>query len=186
MAWAPDYITTDELKAFVKISDELDDAELALIPPAVSRAIDQHCGRQFGLATAAAERWYRPRWSYFADRFVVDVDDLMDLTGLPAGMVPEPRNAAADGRPYTRLAYAVGAVPDDLEVPFTLRWGWTEVPAAVKVAARLQGSRLVTRRDSPYGIAGSPDSGTEMRLLARLDPDVSVMLAPYVRMAGPA
>jgi hypothetical protein len=180
VAWAPEYITVDELKTYVKVTDDLDDAELALIPGTVSRAIDQVCNRQFGKAASPVERWYRPRWSRSAGRYVVDVDDLMDLTGLPAGLVPGPRNAAADGKPYTRLEYAAGVTPD-VDVAFSMMWGWDAVPAAVQVAARLQGSRLATRRDSPYGVAGSPDSGTEIRLLARLDPDVKVSLTAYVR-----
>lgn len=178
MAWAPDYITTEEVKSFVKIADSIDDAEIGLIPGAVSRAIDDHCNRQFGKVDTAVQRFYTPRWSSFHCSYVADVDDLFDLTGLPAGITAYPRNAVADGKPYTRLVYADGTAD---EVGLTLAWGWPSVPDAVKVAARLQASRLVTRRDSPYGVAGSPDSGTEVRLLARLDPDVKTTLSAYVR-----
>ena len=48
-------------------------------------------------------------------------------------------------------------------------------------ATLLQASRLAARRDSPFGVAGSPDAGSEMRLLARVDPDVAVALEPYRR-----
>jgi len=80
--------------------------------------------------------------------------------------------------PYGRL---VSATSGDLTV--TALWGWTEVPQAVKAATLLQVARFAARRDSPYGIAGSPDEGGEMRLLAALDPDLRTSLRPYVRRA---
>ncbi|NIL59971.1 phage gp6-like head-tail connector protein, partial [Salinispora arenicola] len=67
------------------------------------------------------------------------------------------------------------------ELTITAPWGWPAIPTAVVLATQLQASRLLTRRDSPYGVAGSPQDGSEMRLLARVDPDVEVVLRPYVR-----
>jgi hypothetical protein len=55
------------------------------------------------------------------------------------------------------------------------------VPSAVKLATRLQASRFMARRDSPYGVAGSPDAGSEIRLLSRVDPDVAVALRGFSR-----
>jgi hypothetical protein len=66
-------------------------------------------------------------------------------------------------------------------VRVTALWGWSAVPPAIEQATLLQASRLLIRRDSPYGVAGSPEAGTEIRLLARLDPDVDVAVAPYRR-----
>lgn len=54
-----------------------------------------------------------------------------------------------------------------------------EIPAEIKLACLIQASRLVTRKDAPFGIAGSPDVGSEMRLLAKLDPDVQVLVRPH-------
>jgi hypothetical protein len=71
---------------------------------------------------------------------------------------------------------------DDYEATITVKWGWTAFPVPVVNAAKLQTARFVARRDSPYGIAGSPDQGSEMRLLARVDPDVAVILRPFVRV----
>ena len=59
MAWAPDYITTEELKASLRISDTVDDAELPAVVTAASRAIDQHCNRQFGKVDAPVQRFWR-------------------------------------------------------------------------------------------------------------------------------
>jgi hypothetical protein len=50
------------------------------------------------------------------------------------------------------------------------------VPPTIKLATQLQASRWLKRRDAPFGIAGSPELGSELRLLAKLDPDVEVLL----------
>lgn len=193
MPWAPDYITTAELKAFVRVGDALDDVELAAWCTAASRAIDQYCNRQFGVVAAPEQRWYTARPSGARGLWVVDVDDLMSAAGL-TGLVGttavtkytlEPRNAAARGLPWTRLVITADAEAQpcgtDGEVAITATWGWTAVPAAVKQAAKLQASRFTARRDSPYGVAGSPTVGSELRLLARVDPDVAVSLAGLTR-----
>lgn len=198
MAWAPDYATTAELKAQLRISDTADDAQLALAITAASRAIDTHTGRQFGSVTAT-ERFYTARYDRNRCRWVVPIDDLMSVTsldpqvqdadGVDVGAIDdytlEPRNAAADARPWTQLVVRAGStyVPTGRmdEVAITALWGWTSVPTPVKEACLLQASRFHARRDSPFGIAGSPDLGSELRLLARVDPDVAVALRPYVR-----
>jgi len=195
MAWAPDYITLTELKNYQRIGDTADDVELAVAITAASRAIDNHTNRQFGKVAAAEERFYTARPDYDRGRWVVDVDDFMSVAGLAVTVdgvaalttdfVKEPVNAAAEGKPWTRLAFETDAsvLPTgmDHEVGVTLPWGWTAVPVAVKNASYLQSSRFAARRDSPYGIAGSPDTGSEMRLLSRVDPDVGVSLRSYVR-----
>jgi hypothetical protein len=195
MAWAPDYGTSDEAKDFVRIDDGLDDDEIALIVTSVSRAIDQHTNRQFGLVDAAEQRFYTARWDYERAKWVVDIDDLMTALDLEVNVsgvgeitdyTLEPRNAPAKGKPWTRLVVdtssAVMPTGEEFEIDSTGIWGWTTVPAAVRVAWRLQTNRILNRRDSPYGVAGSPQDGSEMRLLQRLDPDVAVSLdAGYVR-----
>lgn len=194
MAWEPDYITAAQLAAYQRIGDSVDDVELAVAATAASRAIDNHTNRQFGLVAAPEERRYTARYDYERCRWVLDIDDLMTTVGLVVTVsgtavtayTLEPRNAAAEARPWTRLVFGLGAeaVPtasDEYEVTGTARWGWTTVPVPVTQAARLQGSRFASRRDSPYGVAGSPEQGSELRLLARVDADVGVSLRSYVR-----
>lgn len=193
MAWAPDYVTSDELKAYLRISDILDNAEIALALTAASRAVDRHTNRQFGLVAAPEARVYTARWDKDRLRYVVDIDDLMTVTGLAitgeAGAIDayalQPGNAAANGVPWTRfvvdpLSTALPTLKED-GVTVTARFGWTTVPVAVKQATLLQASRLFTRRNAPFGVAGSPEIGSELRLLAKVDPDVAVVLGPYQR-----
>jgi hypothetical protein len=205
MAWAPDYCDTSELASLVRIDDTLDDAQLALAIATASRAIDHAAGRQFGLVASAEARYYTPSWSRTLGRWTVETDDLMTTTGLAvagdllgdstygdtldvAYVNPRPLNAAQKGRPWTGLSIEplspVQFCAREDSVKVTGRWGWTAVPTTIKQATLLQASRLLARRDAPFGIAGSPDVGSEMRLLARVDPDVAVAIAPYRRWWG--
>lgn len=202
MAWAPDYATAIELAAYVRIDDSVDDAQLALAVAAASRAIDRTTRRQFGVVDVPVARFYTARHDAALGRLVVDLDDLMSTTGLVVEVDTEgdgtyagtiaaadytlmPRNAAADGRPWTLLSPSgdstVGLSTVEGAVRITALWGWSSVPPAVKQACLTQASRLLARRDAPFGVAGSPEAGSEMRLLAKVDPDVAVLLRHYTR-----
>jgi hypothetical protein len=200
MPWAPDYLTLAEAKDFERIdlADTADDVELSMWITAASRAIDDTTNRQFGAVDDPTEFTYTANDIYYnpaRDVWVLDVDDFTDATdavvvadGTTVTMgVPEERNAVAKGKTYTRIVFPVDTwlyIP--AEVGITLAgWGWPAVPAAVKGAAKLQVSRWAARRDSPFGVAGSPEKGNELRLLAKLDPDVAVMLKSVTRPERP-
>ena len=196
MAWAPDYLTTADLKAYVRITDTVDDAQIALAVTAASRAVDRATNRQFGLVAAPAARKYTARWDKEICRYVVDIDDLMTVVGLTVtgenGAIDafdkQPGNAEFKSFPWTRFVVK----PESTTLPtlkedgvtVTARYGWTAVPVAVQQATLLQASRFFTRRQAPYGVAGSPELGSELRLLARVDADVEVVLGPYRRWWG--
>lgn len=194
MAWAPDYASTEELAAYMRIEDEVDNDQLSLAVAASSREIDRYCRRQFGQAESLETRYYTAVLDPETGRMVADIDDLSTTTGMTVEVdtgdetysdtvgscTMWPRNAAADGRPWTRLVAGRRSVgfptaPDAVRV--TARFGWAEVPPQVKQACLLQASRLMLRREAPFGVAGSPEAGSEVRLLAKLDPDVEVALA---------
>lgn len=196
MAWAPNYVTPEELAAYVRVGDTADDAQLALAIASASRAIDKACRRQFGKVETATARIYTARLDAVLLRWVVDIDDLMttdellvevDTAGdgtyssIATGYSLRPVNAAADGEPWSQLALssAVATAADAVRV--TALWGWAAVPEAIREACLLQASRLIARRDAPFGVAGSPEVGSEVRLLAKVDPDVEVSLRPYRR-----
>lgn len=189
MSWAPDYAEVADLLAFVRIGDSVDDDQAALAITSASRAIDSATGRQFGKLDAPQERFYRPDWDASRRRWVVQIDDLMvEPTAVESdgtattGWVLRERNAVSKGRPWTELELASDAPhPGCDEVAVTAAWGWTAVPETVRQATLLQASRFLARRDSPLGVAGSPDMGGELRLLAKLDPDVETMLRGYRR-----
>lgn len=194
MTWKPDYVTSAELKSYLRITDTNDDTLVALWVTTVSRNVDDFCGRQFGKVASAENRYYptfydRPEGAWFAE-----LDDLQDTTGLTFadengtavtvatttadGYTLLPRNAATKGRPYERVKLTGWAGG---ELTAHGLWGWTAVPSAVKTGMFLQGGRLAARRDSPFGISGSPQQQGEIRLLAQLDPDFRTSLKPFVR-----
>lgn len=206
MALYPDYVTASELKAQLRVTDSADDAAVAIAVTAASRAIDHACNRQFGLNGSAAARVYHWQGHCIDGRLAVPIFDLMTTTALVVKVDQGddgtyettltlntdfflwPDNAAGDVKPWTYLLFGSQAqvyphgVARELEV--TANWGWSTVPTIVKQACLIQAARFFVRRDSAYGVAGSPEIGSEVRLLDRLDPDVAMMLAAVRRPWG--
>lgn len=197
MPWRPDYVDVDnageDIQDYLRIDDSVDDYWLTLAVSAASRTLDRHCRRQFGRTDDVEERRYRIRYNRAQDAWVADVDDLMataDLTvnGTPLAN-PElfPMNASADQKPWEQLV-----IPEEIRSPLDRpfvdvaeRWGWLTVPETAEQATAIQAGRVAKRRDALFGVAGSPDAGSEMRLLARLDPDVAVMVHTLRRKTRP-
>lgn len=191
MTWQPDYVTAADLKAYVRISDTTDDVQIALAITAASRAVDRNCNRQFGLVAAPETRTYTAAWDKDRCKYVVQIDDLMTVTGLTISTDAavtdyslQPSNADVKGEPWTRVVLNAGGTLTEDGVTVTAKYGWTTVPVAIQQATLLQASRLFTRRQAPFGVAGSVELGSEMRLLAKVDPDVAVVLGPYIRWWG--
>jgi hypothetical protein len=201
VAIANGYATLLEIKAEVGIpaSDTADDARLELAVEAASRLIDSYTDRKFWVDSSAVARYYTT-----SSTTEVQIDGISTVTGLlvktddddngtfetswtiTTDFVVDPLNAGTDGRPWTRLV-AVG----DKRFPTTYRGievtakgGFTAVPAPVKKACLLQASRLFKRADAPFGVAGSAELGSELRLLSSVDPDVQVLLRGYRRIWG--
>ncbi len=187
MPWAPDYIEVEDLADWVDDATDDNDAVYADAIAAASRLIDQACNRQFGSVTPAQARTYPAlrRGVYEIDDLSVLPTGVVDASGNPVtGYTLGQKNAPQTGKAWTRLFLADGSAVTG-ELTITAAWGWTAVPAAVKMACRIQAARFAKRKDSPYGISGSPQAQGELRLLARLDPDVAVSLRPFMRQRRP-
>ena len=196
------YATLNELKGFVGIptADTADDTTLTSALDSASAQVDAFCDRTFTADANPTVRLYQ-----VTDTGRLDVDPISTTTGLvvktddnadgtfettwtlDTDFRLEPVNAAASGDPWTRLvvlgtrwfpkiAYRPG-------VQVTARFGWPggAAPAPVKHATLIQASRLWLRKNAPFGVAGSVEFGSEVRLLAKLDPDVESLLRPYRR-----
>lgn len=204
------YATLAELKGDIGIpsADTADDVTLQLALDAASAQVDRFCDRSF--SATSATRLYRvpgPAWPGrpAVPVTVVEVDPISTTVGLTVTTDDnddgtfettwtintdfrlEPINAAADGRPWTRLV-ALGTrwwprtfYHPGVSVAASFGWPGGVAPAPVKEATIRQAARLWKRKDAPFGVAGSVEFGSEMRLLAKLDPDVESLLRPYRR-----
>jgi len=210
MPWAPAYATVDELREFVRIDDAADDTVIEGAIEAASRSIDYACDprpdhfRQFGKTDTvqprnftATVRGYGPA---VRGQWVAETDDIADVTGMTVvvgppgasdvatGVLGLPRNAPDYGRPFTSIAFALSSLPNPMPIADAVLvgaiWGWPAVPGTIHTACLMQASRLLSRRDAPFGVAGSPEMGSEIRLLAKLDPDVEILVQPYVLKIG--
>jgi hypothetical protein len=185
--WAPSYITDAQLAVYARTTPD----KVAGYAAAASRAVDEFCNQQFGQVDeettftyetgALAGRLPNGRFLvltdpiYRADDLVVE-DDGTELTAGTSGYLLWPRtsNTATGVQPYTGLQLTNWPV-GDLDV--TSRYfGWAAVPPGVVLATKIQGNRWVARGESPYGVAGSPTEGSEVKLSARLDVDARTPL----------
>ena len=192
-----DYATVEQLKAALRITDDIDDTLLSTAIDAASRWVDGWCGRNFAVASATATRDYIPSGrmeplliddvtTVVSVKIDEDLDRSFATTLNEIDYQAEPVNGRAFGNdyPYTRLRpqedgyWPVSYSRATVRVEGT--FGWPAIPDAVREATILQASRLFTRLDSPLGVAGFGEMGA-MRVSFKGDPDVMMLLAPYRR-----
>jgi len=192
MAISQGYTTLSEVKAILRITDEVDDSLLETCIEASSRQIDTHCERVF--TTGTATRVFTPDGAYRTT-----IDDLISITSLKTSSAAdsvfdvtwettdyqlEPLNGLAGGSysPYTSIRavgdYTFPTVSEEATVELTGVFGYgTAVPTDVKQACNLMAIRQYKRYDSPLGVAGFGDIGVIR--VSRVDPDIESLLAPY-------
>ncbi len=194
---AASYITRDELKAAsnIAVADLADDSSIDIAIEAASRAIDEHCHRFF---YKAPELGTQDRF-YESDQDLLIVDDIISppeqviiaFASSPGSYVEPsvdlrlyPANAQLEGKPFTHLKPDKARFPAGLKrgvlARITAQFGWPAVPPAIRQATMIQASRFFQRRTAPFGISGSPEMG-QMRLLSKLDPDVEMLVMPFVK-----
>lgn len=199
MAITNGYCTLSELKDSLQIDDSTDNASLEAAIMSASRMIDDYTQRFFykdGTVASPVTRYYTPE-----DAISLNIDDIVTVSSVAtdndllftyttvwstSDFVVEPINNPRKGWPYNRLV-AVGAYVWPFQIPQSVKitgaWGWSAVPQEIQLATKIQASRLFIRRQSPFGIAGSPELGT-VRLSSRLDPDVEALIRPFKKVRG--
>jgi hypothetical protein len=197
------YATVAELNVQLGLHDAIDDeiAEACLL--AVSRSVDDYCGRRFWQDSAVQTRRYRVDDPYLAwvddisttDGLVIatgDGDGTFATTWASTDYELEPYNANAfQAEDRTSAAHAwwrIAAVDRytflvserrrTLQV--TAKFGWSAVPPAVKRAALIKAARLFKRKDAPFGALGFDTDG--IRISRWEDPDVVLLLEPLRRV----
>jgi hypothetical protein len=194
-------ITVSDLKTWLSISDSVDDTNLTTAVNAANSAVVAYCGRNFDDAGTATARVFTPddRYTLVCDDFhtttglVVKTDDNDDGTFETTWASTDYQLEPLNGRvgtvtvPYTRIvALSTRTWPGPSRralVQVTAQWGWASLPADVKEAALVKASRLFKRKDSPEGVLGGFADLGAVRVSAREDPDVMLLLRPYRRQA---
>lgn len=196
MAITNGYCTLADVKAALRITDNLDDSLIELSIEAASREIDAYTERIFYQTTAT--RVFAP-----VSSTVCEIDDLVSVTTLQTaddGITFDttwastdyqlaPLNGMASGLPqsYTQV-WAIGdnlfpmwqsvsALGSPATVKIAGVWGWAAIPTAVKQACVILAMRQFKRYDSPLGVAGFGDLGAIR--VGSVDPDVQNLLMPF-------
>lgn len=192
------YITRANLKIRLDIesSDTGSDDILDSIIAGVHGQIDDICWRSFLANEATESRYFDAESGDY-----LEIDDVTSVTAIATDdrhdrnystawttgdFDLEPGNAAASSRPFTSvLLHPTGTLvfpTGRRTVKITGYWGWPATPAPVIEACYLQCERLYQRRNSPMGVAGPNEFG-QLTALAPLDPDVIMLLRPYMRLS---
>ena len=201
MAITNGYATLDQVKAALRITDNVDNTLLQGAIESASRLIDGYAMRNFYQSGTVTR--------YFAtgDPLLLQTDDLAG-TAITVESQPsadgtwvtwdvtdyqlEPLNGNLDGiawaydrvRAIEDYVWPVGNSYGDAEealVRITGVYGWPAVPKAIEVATIIQSTRIFKRYDSPLGVAGFGDFGA-VRVSRFLDPDVEQLVMPYRKM----
>lgn len=193
-------ITADDLKAYLGISDSIDDIQLSTAVAATNQAITEHCGRTFDKTALASPtvRLFRPecQWELKVDDFwettalIVKTDEGDDGTyettwTLNTDFILEPINGMRHGQtwPYDKIVAINRYFPVWNRRPgvqITAAWGWAAIPASVTSAALLIGARLFKRRTSPEGVLNGFQDFGPVRISRNEDPDAFRLLGPFV------
>lgn len=184
------YATLADLKAFLKITDTRDDAQLSVRLVAGTRRVELDTGRRFWPASAVATRTYRATHPE-----ILLTDDIATSTGLvvevgrgsswsaldTSAMDAIPDNAEAKGRAIEGLRLTSGAWPlyGATRVRITALWGWLAVPEDIETACILASARLYRRMSAVEGVLGNSEFGPVR--VSRYDADYDNLIGPYVR-----
>lgn len=200
-----DYCTAAELKADLGVGDSADDLSIASAIAAASREIDAHCGRSFWQDTEVVTREFFATSAMCVDLLdqpgeqpareistatglIVKSDDgsgaFASTLTISTGFLLYPRNAAADGFPYSEIKVVDGtgfsrAYNGRATVQITARFGWPSIPDDVNKACRIQAAQLFKAKDAAFGVVSFGDAGALRVGSKRLHPVAAGLLERY-------
>lgn len=197
----PTYITLDQFKSYIKVTDVTEDALLLDALQSICREIDKVCQRRFYPDLTASARLYD-----VTDVYCLAVDDFWTSTGLvveadyggdgtfettiaSTGYELRPLNGIVDGEsgwPYNEIRaigttfpcqYTSGWV-QRASMRVTAKWGWASVPAPVVQATKILASETARLDGAPFGVASFDQFGP---IRVRENPMAMRKLGPYIR-----
>ena len=196
MAITNGYATLAQVKASLRIADNLDDDLLELAIESASRQIDSHCERVF--YSSAGTRIYAPQ-----DSYLLETDDIVSITTVKTSSLADgtfdttwatsdyetlPLNGIAGGIPVPinglkavgNYLFPVTTPVQEATVQIVGTFGFSAIPTAIKQATVILASRIFKRNDSPLGVAGFGDLGAIR--VSRVDADVEALIQPYKKI----
>lgn len=171
------YLDVDQARSYTGQNATVDPEFLESSVTAVSRSIDEFCGRHFYQVTEArtfeVEIVTELEFGPFNDLTTLTTlktdsagDGTFETTIAASGYELGPLNAASRTEPFLALRLLAGATfpttttgRSDL-IQVTGVWGWPAVPPQVKSACRVLLAELVKLQDAPLGFAGGMEMGT--------------------------
>jgi len=180
----------DVFKAWKRVETSISDASVQAAIDTAEEAIDQHCGRTFVVAGAAAARVFRAP----NDRCsVIDIYDCTTVTAVTdngstisaSNYQLEPLNGLStwgETVPYTAIRLLGGGVwsyeYDKATISITATWGWSAMPARYTEAVKILTADILDNRDIRNGVIGFTDYAG---IRVRENPVVSSLLSKFVR-----
>jgi hypothetical protein len=202
VAFAP-YATLPEFKAWVTLTDTVDDVVLSECLVAASRWIDEYTDTHFWQDGTVGVPVARTYVSCDPGCRCIDLDDLVSISTLKTDDAGdgtfETTWSASDfqlqpvnrptGHPFNRveaigsLTFPARTAPGSRanRVEITGVWGWAAVPAPVHTACQIEALKELKRRFSPEGVAGFGEFGLVRISSKPVDPTVEQMLKPYTK-----
>ncbi len=194
MAITNGYCTLAEVKAALRLTDNVDDTLLENAIESASRRIDGYTGRFFYKMNQTAITMY-PYNEYMlffpadvsSTSITIKIDSTADGTYATTlvqvvDYILEPTDAVLQSRPYLNARMVGGATfplfvtPSFPTVQVTAAWGWNAIPDDVNQACVLLAMRQFARLNAALGVVGFADMAITVRAI---DPDVRDLLSPY-------
>lgn len=184
MAVGDPYITWEQLKAVIGVTDSSEDALGQRAVRAASRALEKRSGYTTfwkssvpETITIETEGRVRPvRRSGYVKLLLPDgiaSATSFSVAGVSTAALFEASIQFRKTEPVTAVKLPWGtSIPATYDV--TAYWGWPEVPEDIVMACQIQAHRFYGRRGSPEGVAGSAEWG--LTRIPNLDPDVKAIL----------
>ena len=197
MAIANGYATLAEVKAALRLTDNVDDSLLERAIEGASRRVDGYCGRWFYKTAQTAISIYPFDYYNIPTNDMANTNVTVKVSTQGNGVFDqtwtqgtdyqlEPLDAGLNYRPYNRIV-AIGGKTFPIQVspniPYcqvTAQWGWEAIPSDVREACILLSIRGFARYNAALGIVGFNDMAIQVRAV---DPDVRDMLNQYRLLA---
>lgn len=206
------YVTADEFRgAYLDMAATTDSQLLSMVLRASSRAVDKYVNRPHGFwaDSVVQTRLYRCDLDDMAwvddiattDGLIIRTDSNLDgtwaTTWADTDYQLEPLNADAyadddrtiEAHAWWRIAaidrYLFPVHPGRATLQVTARFGWSAIPADVKLATLMKAAKQFKRKDSVLGIFGLDGEGG-IRISRFEDPEIVMMLDPFQRVEAKA